>query len=427
MTPARRPHYAWVVLGVTFLALLAGAGIRATPSVLIVPLEAEFGWSRSTISFAISVNILLYGLMGPFAGALMQRLGIRRTTIAALILLAVGVTLSTHVTRPWQLVLSWGVLVGIGSGMVALVLGATVVNRWFAARRGLAMGLLTASTATGQLVFLPLLARIIEHEGWRAATMLMAAAALIAVPVVALFLRERPSAVGLAPYGATALDVAPMPVANPVRTALQALTDGARSKDFWLLFGTFFICGASTNGLVGTHLIPAAHDHGISEVRAAGLLALMGMFDLVGTTGSGWLTDRWSSRHLLAWYYGLRGLSLLYLPHALGGQQGGLWVFAAWYGLDWIATVPPTVRLANDAFGTARAPIMFGWIAAGHQVGAALTAYAAGWTRTAVGDYQPAFWTSGALCALAAVLSLQVGRQPKRTGRITAPESVFPV
>lgn len=421
--PRQRPHYAWVVLAVTFLALLAGAGIRATPSVLIVPLEEEFGWSRSTISFAISINILLYGLMGPFAGALMQRLGIRRTTIGALVLLAVGVTLSTHVTEPWQLVLSWGVLVGIGSGMVALVLGATVVNRWFAARRGLAMGLLTASTATGQLVFLPLLARIIAHDGWRTATMVVAAAAALAIPLVALLLRERPAVMGLPPYGASAIEAAPVVSANPARTALQALAEGARSRDFWLLFGTFFICGASTNGLVGTHLIPAAHDHGMPEVRAAGLLALMGMFDLVGTTGSGWLSDRWSSRHLLAWYYGLRGLSLLYLPHALAGQHSGLWIFAVWYGLDWIATVPPTVRLANDAFGSVRAPIMFGWIGAGHQIGAALTAYAAGWIRTTVGDYQPAFWASGALCLVAAALALQVGRQPARSGRLPLPES----
>ncbi len=417
-----RPHYAWVVLAVTFLALLAGAGVRATPSVLIVPLEHEFGWSRSTISLAISINILLYGLMGPFAGALMQRLGIRRTTIAALALLVVGVTLSTHVTQPWQLVLSWGVVVGVGSGMVALVLGATVVNRWFAARRGVAMGLLTASAATGQLVFLPLLARVIEREGWRAAALVMAAVAALAIPLVALLLRERPAVLGLPPYGATSLEAAPTVAANPVRTALQALADGARSRDFWLLFGTFFICGASTNGLVGTHLIPAAHDHGIPEVRAAGLLALMGMFDLVGTTGSGWLTDRWSSRHLLAWYYGLRGLSLLYLPYALAGQQGGLWIFAAWYGLDWIATVPPTLRLANDAFGTARAPIMFGWIGAGHQMGAALMAYAAGWVRTTGGDYQPAFWASGGLCLLAAVLALQVGRRPARSGPVRTPE-----
>jgi MFS family permease len=411
---ARRTHSAWIVLAVTFFALLAGAGIRATPSVLIVPLEEEFGWTRSTISLAISLNIFLYGLMGPFAGGLMQRLGIRRTTLGALALLATGVALATQVTRPWQLVLVWGLLVGAGSGMVALVLGATVVNRWFTARRGLAMGLLTASTATGQLVFLPLLAAIIRDHGWRAATLVMAGAAAIAIPIVALFLRERPADLGIPPFGGERVEPAAASGANPARVALAALGEGVRSRDFWLLTATFFICGASTNGLIGTHLIPAAHDHGIPEVRAASLLALMGVFDLVGTTGAGWLSDRWSSRWLLAWYYGLRGLSLFFLPFALGGSETGLWVFAVWYGLDWIATVPPTLRLATDAFGAERAPIMFGWIAAGHQVGAALTAFGAGWIRTTLGDYHLAFWSSGALCLLAAALALQVGRRPAR-------------
>jgi MFS family permease len=417
----RRPHAAWIVLAVTFFALLAGAGIRATPSVLIVPLEEEFGWTRSSISVAISLNIFLYGLMGPFAGGLMQRLGIRRTTLGALALLATGVALATQVTRPWQLVLVWGLLVGAGSGMVALVLGATVVNRWFSARRGLAMGLLTASTATGQLVFLPLLATIIRDHGWRAATLVMAGAAAVAIPVVALFLRERPADLGIPPFGGERIVPVAGGGANPARVALAALGEGVRSRDFWLLTATFFICGASTNGLIGTHLIPAAHDHGIPEVRAASLLALMGVFDLVGTTGAGWLSDRWSSRWLLAWYYGLRGLSLFFLPFALGGSETGLWVFAVWYGLDWIATVPPTLRLATDAFGAERAPIMFGWIGAGHQVGAALTAFGAGWIRTTLGDYHLAFWSSGALCLLAAALALQVGRRPARLAGSVVP------
>ncbi len=413
-----RPHYAWVVLGVTFVVLLAAAGVRATPGVLFIPLEQEFGWSRSTVALAVSVNILLYGLMGPFAGALMQRLGIRRTTLVALTLLALGVSLSTLVTRPWHLVLLWGVVVGIGSGMAALVLGATVANRWFVKRRGLAMGLLTASAATGQLVFLPLLASIIQHYGWRPAVLTVAGAVALAAPLVALFLRERPRDLGLAPYGAAALDPPPAPSGNAARAAVVALTEGARSRDFWLLFATFFICGASTNGLIGTHLIPAAHDHGIPEVRAASMLALMGMFDLVGTTGAGWLSDRWSSRHLLAWYYGLRGLSLFYLPFALGGHDVGIWVFAVWYGLDWIATVPPTLRLATDAFGPERAPVMFGWIAAGHQIGAALTAYSAAWVRTTLGDYRPAFWESAGLCLVAAALALRVGTPARHRGEL---------
>jgi MFS family permease len=394
--------------------LLSAAAVRATPGVLFLPLENEFGWSRSTVSLAISVNILLYGLVGPFAGALMQQLGVRRTTLIALALLATGVSLATLVSRPWQLVLLWGVVVGTGSGMAALVLGATIVNRWFVARRGLAMGILTASTATGQLIFLPILAALIGRQGWRPGILVVATAAAVMIPVVALLLRERPGDVGLAPLGAAADAAPPPPPANAARVAIEALRDGLRSRDFWLLTLTFVICGASTNGLVGTHLIPAAHDHGIPEVRAASLLALMGIFDLAGTTASGWLSDRWDSRRLLAWYYGLRGLSLLFLPFALATPGTAIWVFAVFYGLDWIATVPPTVKLATDAFGVARAPVMFGWIAAGHQVGAALTALTAGWVRTTLGDYQVAFWGSGALCLVAAMLALQVRRRSPR-------------
>jgi MFS family permease len=407
-------HPAWLALAVTFLVLLSAAAVRATPGVLFLPLEHEFHWSRSTVSLAVSVNILLYGLVGPFAGALMQRLGVRRTTIIALTLLAAGVSLATLVRQPWQLVLLWGVVVGSGSGMAALVLGATIVNRWFVARRGLAMGILTASTATGQLIFLPLLASVIERHGWRFGILLVAAAATLMIPIVFALLRERPADLGITAYGGTAGAAPTTATANPARIAIEALADGLRSRDFWLLTLTFVICGASTNGLVGTHLIPAAHDHGIPEVRAAGLLAIMGIFDLAGTTVSGWLSDRWDSRRLLAWYYALRGLSLLFLPFALGAPGTALWVFAVFYGLDWIATVPPTVKLATDAFGSARAPVMFGWIAAGHQVGAALTALTAGWVRTTLGDYQLAFWASGGLCLVAALLALQV-RGPAAT------------
>jgi MFS family permease len=404
-------HPAWLALAVTFFVLLSAAAVRATPGVLFLPLEQEFHWSRSTVSLAVSVNILLYGLVGPFAGALMQRLGVRRTTMIALTLVASGVALATLVREPWQLVLLWGVVVGAGSGMAALVLGATIVNRWFVARRGLAMGILTASTATGQLIFLPLLATVIERSGWRLAILIAASAAALMIPIVFVLLRERPADVGLAPFGGTIDSSTTAATANPARVAIEALAQGLRSRDFWLLTLTFVICGASTNGLVGTHLIPAAHDHGIPEVRAASLLAIMGIFDLAGTTASGWLSDRWDSRRLLAWYYGLRGLSLLFLPFALGAPGAALWVFAVFYGLDWIATVPPTLKLATDAFGAARAPVMFGWIAAGHQVGAALTALTAGWVRTTLGDYQVAFWGSGTLCLVAALLALQVRRR----------------
>ena len=404
-------HYAWVVAAVTFLTLLAAAGVRATPGVLIVPLETEFGWSRATISFAVGVNILLYGLIGPFAAAVMDRFGLRRTMLAALALIATGVALTPLMTQPWQLVLLWGVIVGTGSGTTALVLGATVAARWFAVRRGLVMGVLTASTATGQLVFLPFLASLAVNHGWRSVSWVVATVAVAMIPVVALLMCDRPADIGLAPYGA---EPGAMPSAgahgNPAVTALLALRDGMRSRDFWLLAGSFFICGASTNGLIGTHLIPACIDHGIPEVTGATLLAAMGIFDFIGTTLSGWLSDRWSNRGLLAWYYALRGLSLVYLPFAFDVSFYGLPLFAVFYGLDWIATVPPTVRLTAQIFGAARGPIMFGWIAAAHQLGAAMAAFGAGALRTALGTYLEAFMFAGLLCLGAALMVLFIGR-----------------
>jgi sugar phosphate permease len=404
-------HYAWVVAAITFLTLLGAAGVRATPGVLIVPLESEFGWSRATISFAVGVNLFLYGLIGPFAAAVMDRFGLRRTMLAALALIAAGVALTPLMTRPWQLVLLWGVVVGIGSGSTALVLGATVAARWFAVRRGLVMGVLTASTATGQLIFLPILASLAVNHGWRMVSLVVAAVAAGLIPLVALLMRDRPADIGLAPYGAEPGAVATaISRANPAATAVLALRDGMRSRDFWLLAGSFFVCGASTNGLIGTHLIPACVDHGIPEVQGASLLAAMGVFDFFGTTLSGWLSDRWSNRGLLAWYYGLRGLSLMYLPFAFGMSFYGLPVFAVFYGLDWIATVPPTVRLTAQIFGSARGPIMFGWIAAAHQLGAALAAFGAGTLRTALGTYFEAFMLAGLLCLGAALMVLLIGR-----------------
>jgi sugar phosphate permease len=408
-----RLHYAWVVAGLTFLVLLATAGVRSAPGVLIVPLEREFGWSRATISFAVSVNLVLYGLIGPFAAALMDRLGVRRTILVSLAVVAAGVAMTTRMTAPWQLVLLWGVVVGAGTGMTAIVLGATVVNRWFVERRGLVLGVLTASTATGQLVFLPMLAVIVERYGWRPAALIVAGVAMMVVPVVAIFMRDRPSQVGLRPYGASeALEESQPTVGNPFAAAIGALGVGLRSRDFWLLAGSFFVCGASTNGLIGTHLIPACLDYGIPEVQGAGLLAIMGIFDLAGTTASGWLSDRRDNRMLLCWYYALRGLALVFLPFGLGVASWGLPIFAVIYGLDWIATVPPTVRLTADAFGKVRAGIMFGWIVAAHQLGAAVAAFGAGAVRSWMGDYQRAFLTSGALCLITAAMVLQIGRPP---------------
>jgi sugar phosphate permease len=426
----RKPHYAWVVLGVTFLVLLASAAMRATPSVLIVPLEKEFGWSRTTISFAVSVGLLLYGLIGPFAAGFINRYGPRRMMMASTLLIGFGALSTIWVKQPWQLVALWGVLVGCGTGVIAIVLGATVVQRWFAANRGLALGMLTASAATGQLIFLPVLARIVEASGWRAAVITMAVVAVCLTPVVLIWMRDRPEDKGLLPLGAgratAATATAPagtVPVANPFVAALSALAMASRSRVFWILAGTFFICGASTNGLVGTHLIPACMDHGIPEVQAAGLLAVMGLFDILGTTGSGWLSDRFDNRKLLLMYYGLRGLSLLYLPYGFVPEGHGLSIFAVFYGLDWIATVPPTVGLARREFGTEKTGLVFGWILAAHQVGAATAASFAGFIRTSDGSYDRAFVTAGVLCILAAAAGLFAGRrdrEPAAAAQISA-------
>jgi MFS family permease len=405
----KRIHPAWSVAVATFLVLLIAAAIRATASVLIVPFEREFGWTRATISAAISVNLLLYGLMGPFCAAIAGRIGIRRTMVLAMALLAGALFCATSIRTPWHLVALWGFGIGTGTGMTAVVLGAVVVNRWFTKHRGLVMGALTASTATGQLLFLPLLAHVAETDGWRWSVRIVASAALVGVLLSLLLVRESPAALGVPAYGDTEVKEPLRSARNPALVAVQSLARASKSEDFWMLSATFFICGASTNGLIGTHLIPACVDHGIPEVRAAGLLATMGIFDLFGTTLSGWLSDRWDSRRLLFAYYGLRGLSLIFLPQALTAGSG-LLVFAVFYGLDWIATVPPTVRLATEAFGKDEGPIVFGWIVAAHQVGAGTAALGAGLLRTSLGDYQLAFTISGALCLIAAVLALGVGR-----------------
>ena len=417
----RRLHPAWIVAACTFLVLLVAAGVRSVPGVLIVPLEAEFHWSRATISFAVAVNILLYGLAGPFAAAIIERFGLRRTISAALAMVATGVALTPLMREPWQLVLLWGVVVGSGSGVTALVLASIVAGRWFSARRGLVVGILTASTATGQLVFLPLLAHLNETIGWRAvSTTVAVVAACLIIPVLA-FMRDRPSDLGIPPYGGTAVIPRVAPAVNPAVRAVRALGTGLRSRDFWLLGGSFFVCGASTNGLIGTHLIPACVDNGIPEVMGASLLAAMGVFDMVGTTLSGWLSDRWDNRALLAWYYGLRGLSLLFLPFAFDprlsyGGVGylGLAVFAMFYGLDWIATVPPTVRLTARCFGEENAPVMFGWIAATHQLGAATAAWSAGLVRVGTGSYMGAFMAAGGLCLLASIIVTFIGVRGRR-------------
>ena len=407
-----RFHYAWMVIAVTFLIMLVTAGIRATPSVMMVPLEQGFGWSRTTISMALAINLALFGLMGPFAAAAMQRFGMRRTVLAALTVLAIAVALSGRMQAAWQMVLIWGVLVGSATGATSTTLGAVIVNRWFTQHRGLAMGMLTASSATGQLAFLPLMAWVAEHRGWQTLVLLVALAAAIALPIVALLLPEKPSAIGLRRLGEAddaAADAA-QSNANPIVIAFAALKKASTFGDFWLLFFTFFICGASTNGYIGTHFIAMCGDYGLSEVRGAGMLAMMGVCDLFGTTLSGWLSDRFNNRVLLFWYYGLRGLALIFLPFAFGYQYFGLPLFGLFYGLDWIATVPPTVRLTTDVFGSRDAPVVFGWVVAGHQLGAAFAALGAGMLRSTLGTYTVATMISGGLCVVGAMLVLRINR-----------------
>ncbi|MFQ3457424.1 MFS transporter [Bradyrhizobium sp. UFLA01-814] len=416
-TLARRNiHYGWVMVAVTFLAALISAGTVGAPGVFIVPLQKEFGWSTAEISSALSIRFILFGLMAPFAAALMNRYGLRNVTLAAQLIVVAGLLASLAMTQVWQLILLWGVVIGIGTGMTALVLGATIAARWFVARRGLVVGILTASVATGQLAFLPLLATLTERYGWRVALGLVCGMLGVAAFAVLMVMRDRPSDVGLRPFGetGTAPLAAPPPANAPiVAAALGTLRDSAKSSVFWILFATFFVCGASTNGLVQVHLIPMCLDYGIPQVQAASLLAAMGIFDFFGTIVSGWLSDRYDNRYLLFWYYGLRGLSLLFLPFS-DFTFYGLSLFAMFYGLDWIATVPPTVRLTAQRFGAERANLVFGWIFAGHQLGAGAAAFGAGLSRTIYQSYLPAFFIAGALCIFAALIALAIARpQPK--------------
>ncbi|QEH81036.1 MFS transporter [Sphingomonas sp. C8-2] len=403
-------RYAFVVIAVTFFALLVAAALRSAPSVLILPLEAHFGWDRATISFAAAVGIFLYGLTGPFAAALMQSIGIRRTMIGSLALMAASSLASLWMTESWHYVLSWGVISGIGSGAIAPVLGATVVNRWFATRRGLMIGLLTASTATGSLLFLPAMAWLTRNGAWTPVALAVGLAAAALIPVVWLLMPDGPAAIGTERYGEAPGTPPPAENRRGAMLAITTLAEGMRSRAFWLLFGTFFVCGLTTNGLVGTHLIAYCGDNGISPVQAAGLLSLMGLFDLIGTTASGWLTDRYDPRKLLFVYYALRGLSLMALP-ALDFQPTGLLLFAVFYGLDWIATVPPTVALATRHFGEAKAPIIFGWVMTGHQIGAAVAAFGAGLIREQTGSYLLAFAIAGAFGVLAAFAAMGLGHK----------------
>ncbi len=408
----RRFHPAWLAAGITFLTLVASAGFRSAPSVLIMPLEMAFGWTRDSISLAVSINVLLYGLTAPFAAALMERFGIRQVVMGALTAVGVGSCGTIFMTAPWHLMLLWGVVVGMGTGSMALVFAASIANRWFIKRRGVVVGALTAAAATGQLIFLPGLSYLAVHHGWRSVSIAVGGAALVMVPIVAIFLREAPSDLGVLPYGAP--DDWEPPVKhsmNAAKLAIHTLKESAKVRDFWYLVASFFVCGLSTSGLMGTHFIPAAMDHGMGEVAAASLLALVGVFDVIGTIFSGWLTDKYDPRKLLFFYYFLRGISLFLLPSILFKTvHPSTLVFVIFYGLDWVATVPPTIMLCRAIAGPERATVVYGWVFAAHQIGGAIAAYGAALLRVKFGDYAIAFYISGIFCVLSALLVLRIAR-----------------
>ena len=408
----KRIHPAWIAAGITWFTLVASAGYRSAPSVLIVPLEDSFGWSRSQISLAISINILLYGLTAPFAAALMERFTVRKVVMSALAAVSLGAFLTIFMSKPWHLILLWGAVVGIGTGSMALVFAATIASRWFMQRRGLVVGALTAAAATGQLIFLPLLSKLAMDHGWKSVSITIAASAAIVIPLIWWGLNEHPQDIGHKPYGAPADWVAPEKIqGHAAKNAINALREGSKRKDFWLLFGTFFICGLSTNGLIGTHFIPAAHDHGMGEVVAASLLAMIGVFDVVGTVFSGYLTDRIDSRKLLFAYYSLRGISLMILPSILfASVHPSTLVFVIFYGLDWVATVPPTIALCRTVLGPQSGTVVYGWVFTGHQIGASVAALGAALLRVKFGDYAASFYIAGFLCLIASIAVLFIAR-----------------
>ena len=408
----KKIHPGWIAALVTFFTLMATAGFRSAPSVLIVPLEEAFGWSRSQIATAVSINVLLFGLVAPFAAALMERFTVRKVVMAALMVVAISSTSTIFMTEPWHLWALWGIGVGAGAGSMALVFAATIANRWFVAKKGIVVGALTAATATGQLIFLPLLSHFAINYGWKSVSITVGAASAAVVPFIFLFLKEKPEALGIKPYGAPdGWQPAPRSEMSAGQLAIDTAVQSSKSRDFWILFGTFFVCGLSTNGLIGTHFIPAAHDHGMPTTVAASLLALIGVFDVIGTIFSGYLTDRIDPRRLLFFYYGLRGLSLFLLPSILySSLHPSTLVFIIFYGLDWVATVPPTIVLCRQVLGPQRATVVYGWVFVGHQIGASVAALSAAVLRVKLGDYALSFYISATMCLIAALAVLQIAK-----------------
>ena len=408
-------HPAWIVAGITFATLFATSGFRSAPSVLILPLEKDFGWQRDVISLEVAINVLLYGLTAPFAAALMERFTVRKVVMAALATVGSGALLTIWMNQSWHLMLLWGVIVGVGTGSMALVFAATIANRWFVKKRGLVIGILTAASASGQLVFLPGLSKLAEDPGWRASSLVIALGAYLMVPLIYFFLKEDPQSANTTAYGAESTWQPPvLEKGNAAKIAVKALKDASKVRNFWYLVGSFFVCGLSTSGLIGTHFIPAAHDHGMPQVVAASLLALIGVFDVIGTIFSGYLTDRIDPRKLLFFYYLLRGLSLFLLPSILfSSLHPSTLVFIIFYGLDWVATVPPTVVLCRQVLGPEKGALIYGWVFAAHQIGGALAAYGAAIMRIKFGDYAAAFYVTGVLCVITSYFVLQISIKDK--------------
>lgn len=421
-----RIFYGWYVVALTFFVLLVVAGMRSASAVLIVPISNDMHWSVAQISVAVATNVVLFGAMGPFAAAMMQRYGVRRSMLIALALIALATAVTSLVQTPLELWLTWGVGVGIAVGMLSMVLASYVATRWFVKNRGLVQGIMTSGNASGQLIFLPTLAFIATRVGWRPIGLIVAGVALVVTIPIALYMRNAPEDLGLRPYGEDPSAPAQRTSAeNPLARAFGVLGRSLRNRDFLLISSTFFVCGASTNGFIGTHFIPLCSDHGIPEVQGAGLLAAMGGMSFLGTTLSGWLSDRFRSSTLLSIFYGTRAASLFILAFAL--DAGKLWVlpyFMVFYGIDWLTTGAPNVRALIEALGREDAPIAYGWIAVAHALGAGTIALLAGVMRTGTGSYFSALVFSGTLCVVATMLSLGIGSAARRRPR---PAEVVPV
>lgn len=401
--------YGWIVVAVTIPVLMVTAGIRSAPGAWLETMQNDLGWSTAALSFAAALGLLIYGFSGPISGNLMKRIGVRGVTVLAMVLCSASMLLSSVVQTQWQLNFFFGFFSGLATGLVASVLGATVANRWFVKNRGLVIGMMGAAVSAGQLVFYPLLTMWAVNMGWRPAALILAGIAAVMIIPVLIFMRDDPSDMDLEPLGY----VKPHEDAKVVdEVDDNVMRRALRSPDFWILCITFYICGATSNGLIGVHFIPHAVEHGFTEQYAAWALAFMGLFNFIGTIASGWLTDRFDPRKLLLIYYGFRGVSLFFLPFV--HDTLGIIAFSVLFGLDYIATVPPTIALAADAFGRKNVGIVYGWIFAAHQVGAAVAAWAAGLARDSFGDYNLAFYVAGMMAVLGGVMALIIHKSKSK-------------